>query len=151
VRFVAESQETKILQSIVQWRGSRFNRGKPVSSLVTDVLGYLFGNKESALCPVLSVLYAGDHTVAAHFGLRYQGILHYWFPAFNPDFSKYSPGSILLYYLLSEYSALKYSILDFGPGGEQYKTNMSNSSLPITSGSFEAVSLVTFGESSGQK
>ncbi|MBL8700021.1 MAG: GNAT family N-acetyltransferase, partial [Alphaproteobacteria bacterium] len=45
---------------------------------------------------VLSTLHAGDKWVAFHFGLRCADTLHYWFPVYNPELSKFSPGRLLL-------------------------------------------------------
>ena len=45
---------------------------------------------------VLSGLYIGEKLVAAHFGMRSRRVLHWWFPAYDPELGKYSPGAQLL-------------------------------------------------------
>ena len=41
---------------------------------------------------ILSALYVGNDLIAAHLGMRSRGVLHSWFPAFNPAYARYSPG-----------------------------------------------------------
>ena len=40
----------------------------------------------------LSAVYAGEHLIAAHFGLRAGPVLHWWFPFYDPQFSRRIPG-----------------------------------------------------------
>ncbi len=49
---------------------------------------------------VLSTLYAGRHWLASHFGLASQGVFHYWFPVYNIEFARFSPGNVLAKHLL---------------------------------------------------
>ncbi len=142
VRFVPYCDDPTALQRILDWRSQRFSSGGSFPNQVRDVLDRLVGRLDGSFSGIVSGLYAGDVLAAAHFGLRCQGILYYWFPAFNPAFSKYSPGSHLLYELISNLAALDCHILDMGPGGESYKKNFSNDTVPYAYGSIELPSLV---------
>jgi hypothetical protein len=46
------------------------------------------------------VLRVDGRLVAAHFGLRIDSTLHYWFPVYDEAFQAYSPGRILLKHVI---------------------------------------------------
>jgi CelD/BcsL family acetyltransferase involved in cellulose biosynthesis len=138
IHFVPICNDVAVLHLMLSWKKQRYNCPSDWIDLATNLLEYLYYFKNSSLSGVLSVLYAGDDIIAAVFNLRYQGILHYLMPSFNPIFSKYSPGSLMAYYLISELHAFQCNILDFAPGAyRQYKWDFANSSLPIIRGTFK--------------
>jgi CelD/BcsL family acetyltransferase involved in cellulose biosynthesis len=141
LRFVPLYGESKVLHIILDWKAQRFNRGRPLPGWVIGALERFLG-AGGAVSGALSALYAGDALLAAHFGIRSQGVLHYWFPGFDPAFSRYTPGWLLVYHLLAHLSDMGCQVLDFGPGGETYKGYFCNQALPIASGYFEVPSLV---------
>ena len=141
IRFVHEDPNPLLLDSILDWKAKRFNDGKPIDPCVRRVLMALkVGNEVTG---ITSALYAGDSLVAAHFGIRLGGILHYWFPGFNPEFGRFTPGHLLVYELLMHLEVMGCKILDFGPGGEAYKQYFCNDALPVTSGGIELFSRFT--------
>jgi CelD/BcsL family acetyltransferase involved in cellulose biosynthesis len=91
----------------------------------------------------VSALYSGRELVAAHFGLRSRRTLHYWLPAYNPCFAKYSPGIILLLKLAEAASDLGIKVIDLGRGDADYKRRLMNGSVGVAEGSVEAVRLVS--------
>ena len=44
---------------------------------------------------VLSTLYAGDTWLASHLGVMSRSVFHHWFPVYNTEWAKCSPGHIL--------------------------------------------------------
>ncbi len=141
IRFVQEEAGSALIDTILAWKAKRFNDGKPIDPRVKRVLETLKVGDEVA--GITSGLYAGDALVAAHFGIRLDGILHYWFPGFNPEFGRFTPGHLLVYELLMNLEGMGCKILDFGPGGEAYKQYFCNDSLPVTSGGIELFSRFT--------
>jgi CelD/BcsL family acetyltransferase involved in cellulose biosynthesis len=140
-RFVPMCNDTSVFHQVLRWKAERFNEGRALDGWLVGALESLYRQTGPDFFGALSALYAGDHLVAAHFGLRCQGVLFYWFPAFNFDFSRYSPGRLLLYHLLAGLDAFGCHTLDFGPGGESYKRSFSNQALQIVAGSFEVASV----------
>src|SRR5262249_12618687 len=94
---------------------------------------------------MLAALYVGDQLAAAHFGIRSDGTLYYWFPAFNPKFAKYSPGWLLIVFLLRHLREIGCDTLDFGPGSEKYKEYFANAAIPVRRGFVELPSVVNLG------
>ena len=85
----------------------------------------------------LSALYAGDWLVAAHFGLRTPTTLHWWFPAYDPEASPYSPGLILLLKLAEACAARGITQVDLGKGREMYKDKFSSGAVPLSEGAVD--------------
>jgi CelD/BcsL family acetyltransferase involved in cellulose biosynthesis len=69
-----------------------------------------------------SVLKLNGTPIAAHFGFRYNNKLYFLTPAFDPDYRTYSPGKILLRYLI-QHCFVNDGIheFDFLRGDEPYK------------------------------
>jgi CelD/BcsL family acetyltransferase involved in cellulose biosynthesis len=83
---------------------------------------------------VLSTLRIGDQLVAAHMGMRSHNVLHWWFPAYDKQFAKVSPGLILLLELTRTAAAMGIREIELGPGDEPYKELVANNQIMIASG-----------------
>jgi len=70
---------------------------------------------------MLSTVHAGETWVASHLGLRNGPLLHYWFPVYNEDLSKYSPGHILIKQIIEQTPSDGIFEMDFGCGEGQHK------------------------------
>jgi CelD/BcsL family acetyltransferase involved in cellulose biosynthesis len=145
VRFVSDCRDDAMLLAIFDWKAQRFNAGKSITLWVQKVVEALYGTRTADFSGMLSALYAGDRLVAAHFGVRSDRTLYYWFPAFNPEFGRYTPGGLLIYFLLQYLAAMRCDVLDFGPGGEKYKEYFTNFAIPVHQGFVELPSILNFG------
>jgi len=67
----------------------------------------------------------GDELVAAEICLMEGEDLHFWFPAYNPAYSRYSPGLLLTFDIIRHTAGLGIKVFDFGSGGEAYKSPMT--------------------------
>ncbi|MET0132914.1 MAG: GNAT family N-acetyltransferase [Kibdelosporangium sp.] len=70
---------------------------------------------------MVSTVHAGPHLLAAHFGIRSGGVLHWWFPVYAKKFSPLSPGWILLRAVVTAAPALGMTRIDLGRGEDDYK------------------------------
>ena len=75
---------------------------------------------------VLSTLRCGEEIIAVHFGLRCHGMLHVWFPVYNPKYSSYSPGRILFRHLFARAATEGIQVFDRGEGDTQAKRDFAN-------------------------
>jgi CelD/BcsL family acetyltransferase involved in cellulose biosynthesis len=88
------------------------------------------------------VLYAGDVVAALHLGLRSGQVWHSWFPAYNPDLDRYSPGLVLMLELAAAAaSALGIREIDLGKGEARYKLALATGSVALNEGSVGALPL----------
>ena len=76
---------------------------------------------DSQCTGTLSTVHAGETWVASHLGLRHGALLHYWFPVYNQNLSKYSPGHILIKEIIEQTPSAGISEMDFGCGEGQHK------------------------------
>lgn len=86
---------------------------------------------EDGCTGVLDALYAGDSLLAVHLGLQAGNRLHWWVPAYNDEFSRYSPGLIMLFELARDAHNHGVTRIDLGPGDERYKGNVSNGAVAV--------------------
>jgi CelD/BcsL family acetyltransferase involved in cellulose biosynthesis len=83
----------------------------------------------------LSVLYAGDEPVAAHYGIVSSGVLHWWFPAYDLRVQRYSPGLQLIDHCARQAAIEGISTIDFGKGDDRYKALFADRLIPMVKGS----------------
>lgn len=89
---------------------------------------FFFLNGNLNLRQNLSISYISydDEIIAAHLGYIYLETFYYLFPAYNLKYKKYSPGKILLNFLINHCKLNGINYFDFTIGSETYKKNWSN-------------------------
>ncbi|MCH0538400.1 GNAT family N-acetyltransferase [Streptomyces sp. MUM 203J] len=138
LRFVFDERDPAALRTLMGWKSAQYRRtGRRdrfaqewISRLVRDLHQAAPGGRSG----VLSVLYAGERPVAAHFGLRSRTVLSCWFPAYDPDFRRYSPG-LVLHLRMAEAAAREgIGLLDLGRGDAEYKDSLRTGALAVHEG-----------------
>ena len=99
-----------------------------------DLMEEFFTRATPGFRGVLSTLSCEGRPVAAHFGILADGVLHYWFPAYDPLAHRFSPGLLLLDGLCQRHEELGISRVDLGPGDYRYKQEFANSGFKLHSG-----------------
>ncbi len=74
----------------------------------------------------LSSLSLNGQIIAVHMGNYFKKTMLYLFPVYDNNFSKYSPGNILLYELIKDFFSTGGEEFDFTTGDESYKIKLSN-------------------------
>lgn len=141
LRFEIQSNEAEVFRSLIQWKSQQHDRTNRFEVLQTPWLTELLEKLRRIETPqftgLLSALYAGDKLVAVHFGLASAASLHVWFPAFNREYGRYSPGLILLVEMAKATAARGIRRMDFGKGSERYKTEFMTGAVTIAEGSLD--------------
>lgn len=75
---------------------------------------------------VFSMLLLDGKPIACHLGYEYNNKLIWYKPAFDPAYRNYSPGTIMLKYLVEYTIEADYSELDFTVGDEFFKSRFCN-------------------------
>jgi CelD/BcsL family acetyltransferase involved in cellulose biosynthesis len=91
----------------------------------------------------MSTLHAGDRLVAAHFGMCTPQVWQWWFPVYDAEYAKYSPGSLLLLEVARVAADQGHGLLDLGRGEEAYKDRFSDCSMPVVEGFVSRPTAVT--------
>lgn len=81
-----------------------------------------------------AVLRAGGRVVAAELGLRSGDAYHLWFPVYEPEFSRYSPGALMTLETIRAAAEQGIASVDFGPWGEAYKTDFAEPGIAVAEG-----------------
>jgi len=82
----------------------------------------------------LAVLRAGDIVVAAELGLTGGDRHHLWFPIYDPDYARYSPGALMTLETLRVCAERGVTRVDFGPSEEAYKEDFADPAEPVMEG-----------------
>jgi CelD/BcsL family acetyltransferase involved in cellulose biosynthesis len=130
LRFVPDSRDKSVFHTLLAWKSAQYRRTAQADIFarpwVAGLTEALFSTRNNYFSGLLSVLYAGDVPVAAHFGLRSTHVLAHWFPAYNTSFSNYSPGLIMHMRMAQFTPSTGIRIIDMGTGIQRYKEELKN-------------------------
>jgi len=127
-----------VLSRLLKLRAERYGLRSSPSDRVHQALAYFLRQTTGAVTGLLSVMKASDKDVAYLFSVKVNDLLYHWFPTFEPQFHKYSPGIIMYWILIRDLNNLNCTKLDLGPGGEAYKEYFSNERVKVASGRLDA-------------
>ncbi|MGC3001342.1 GNAT family N-acetyltransferase, partial [Streptomyces sp. G35A] len=138
VRFVFDERDPAALRALMEWKSAQYRRTGRRDRFAQEWISRLVGRLAETRAPqctgTLSVLYAGGRPVAAHFGLRSASVLACWFPAYDPEFAKYSPGLMLHLRMAEAAAAEGIGMLDMGRGPAEYKDALKTGELAVHEG-----------------
>ena len=138
LKFVFDERNPTALRTLVAWKSAQYRRtgrrDRFAQDWINNLVRILADTTAPACSGVLSVLYAGDRPVAAHFGLRSRTVLSCWFPAYDRDFAKFSPGLVLYLRMIEAAAADGIEMLDFGRGDAAYKDSLKTRELMVHEG-----------------
>jgi CelD/BcsL family acetyltransferase involved in cellulose biosynthesis len=138
VRFEADVVDEAALGRVIELKRAQYSatgaRDYFVEPSRIDLLARLLRTRGTEFAGILSTLYVGPHLFAAHFGIRSGGVLHWWFPVYDPQFSTFSPGWMLLRELVDAAPALGISRIDFGRGDDEYKRRAKTGEIMVGQG-----------------
>lgn len=147
IRFVPHSKDGAALRQVLLWKSQQYYKtgwrdlfalkwGRALVERIHAVQSETFAG-------MLSLLYAGKELVAGHLGMRSRTMWHYWFPAYNLRFAKYSPGLLLLLRMAEHAPQIGLRTIDLGTGLTLYKQRLMNASISVAEGSIERPSWIS--------
>lgn len=146
VRFVAHSPNPGLLTQVLAWKSEQYRRSGWNDLFATrwarDLVERIHATQKADFAGMLSLLYAGPVLVAGHLGMRSRATWHYWFPAYDRRFARYSPGLILLLHMARSAEDFGLRCIDLGTGLSLYKKRLMNASVDVAEGSVERPSLL---------
>jgi CelD/BcsL family acetyltransferase involved in cellulose biosynthesis len=138
LRFVFDERDPAALRTLMEWKSAQYRRtgrrDRFAQEWINRLVHLLADTRERECAGTLSVLYADGRPVAAHFGLRSSTVLACWFPSYDPEFSKYSPGLILHLRMAEAAAGAGIALLDMGRGAAEYKDSLKTGELPVYEG-----------------
>lgn len=138
IRFEWHSCSEQLLNQMMEWKSEQRRETGTFDVLSLDWVRQFARELQQSENPdfggVLSVLHVGQRVAAIHFGLRSPRRLHYWFPTYDFELARYSPGSILLLEMAQAASERGIGRLDLGKGDDPYKSSFATGSEPVWEG-----------------
>ncbi|MFF3335992.1 GNAT family N-acetyltransferase [Streptomyces sp. NPDC002888] len=138
VRYVHDERDPAALGTLMDWKSAQYRRtgrsDRFAHEWITRLVQQLFHTRSEPFAGILSVLYADGRPVAAHFGLRTERVLACWFPAYDPAYSKYSPGLVLHLRMAEAAAADGIAYLDLGRGQKEYKDSLKTREISVSEG-----------------
>ena len=138
IRFEFDCHCEEVLEQLIAMKRSKYQRSNTFDILSVEWASNLLRKLERINRPgfkgILSAIYAGDRLVAVHFGMQTNDILHYWFPVYDPEFQRYSPGTELLLEVARVASGHGITKVDLGYGDDAYKFRFCNGREVVSCG-----------------
>ena len=126
LRFTVHSTDAADFDALVAWKCAQYTRTGTRGSLQlawgVAAVKRMLAVQSPGFAGMLSCLYAGDRLIAVHAGMRSATELHYWFPAYDLEVARYSPGQLILLRVAEWAIASGITRIDLGKGDEQYKS-----------------------------
>jgi CelD/BcsL family acetyltransferase involved in cellulose biosynthesis len=137
------------LRRLLAWK---FNQYDDVRKLFSDPASFEFVQELAATqnedCSgVTSVLWAGERPIVVLLSLRSRQTLAPWFTAYDPEFARYSPGTIKWFAVAEGAARHGITRIDFGYGTDSYKRRLGNVSYTAGGGGVWASRLEAAGRS----
>lgn len=138
LRFEARVRERRVFETVLRLKSQQCQR-----TGVPDFFGWRWARalaehawqaQDSDFAGRLSALYAGDTLVAAHLGMRSPQAWHWWFPVYDADHARHSPGALMLLRVAQAAAAEGCAMLDLGKGDDAYKASFADCGLPLAEG-----------------
>ncbi|MEV1081570.1 GNAT family N-acetyltransferase [Streptomyces sp. NPDC050211] len=138
VRFVFDERDPRMLHRLMEWKSAQYRRTGRMDRFarpwIVELVDHFFQVREEHFTGVLSVLYAGDRPVAAHFGARSRTVFAAWFTTYDPELRYYSPGLLMHLRMAHAAGGDGVRVMDFGRGDKEYKDWLKTRELRVGEG-----------------
>jgi len=150
VRMTHNAPHPDTLQQVIAWKSDQYKRSELTDLFAygwtVDLLQRIQTTAVGSFAGSISELWAGDRLVAAHFGMRSDTVWHWWFPAYDPEYARHSPGMVLLVDAIQHARSMGITMLDMGKGKADYKDRLCNAAIPLHEGCVTIPSWRTYGK-----
>jgi CelD/BcsL family acetyltransferase involved in cellulose biosynthesis len=138
VRFAADVVDDAVLGQVIELKRAQYaatgGRDYFRQPDRIELMHRLLHTRDPGFAGILSTIHIGDHLVAAHFGIRSDHVLHWWFPVYDPAYAHLSPGWILLRELVAATPGLGVLRIDLGRGDDEYKRRAKTGETWVSQG-----------------
>lgn len=142
-----DDRRPEALQALIAAKRDQYRRTHALDVFsvpwTLNAIDTLFERTDPALRGLLSTLEIDGQLAAAHFGMRSQTVLHYWFPVFWPDHAKLGPGLTLFLDMARTLASDGITAIHLGPGEYDFKRRLSNAGFGVVTGQISQPSLTT--------
>jgi len=138
VRVSLEDADGQAFDRLDAWKQAQYRETGKLNVFgigwVRDALDTLRQADGADFGGLTASLWFGDRLAAVEFGLKAGGVYHSWFPAYDPELARYSPGLLLLHGLFEQADTHGIDRVDLGRGGHHYKKYYASYEVPLDQG-----------------
>ncbi len=129
------------LRQLIDWKSARYGGTRELFSdpAARRIVEELAASASEDCGGVVTVLRAGDRTIAVNSTLTCPGVLSGWFMGHDPGMKKFSPGKLVLLATAKEAARRGITLFELGAGQDPYKSRVSNDSYPVAGGAVWAI------------
>jgi CelD/BcsL family acetyltransferase involved in cellulose biosynthesis len=128
LEFTPHTADIVMLEKLMEWKSAQYRRTRVVDRFrirwVVETVERIHATQANDFAGMLSVLSSNGVPVALHMGIRSHAALESWFPAYDPEFARYSPGLILMMRMIESAAASGLSTIELGRSGAVYKERL---------------------------
>jgi CelD/BcsL family acetyltransferase involved in cellulose biosynthesis len=139
--FLRDPPAAEVLDLVAAKRAQyeRTQVGDPLAGEAARRLLLALAQEGDATCRLLlSRLTVGGKVLARHLGLLHRGTLSYWFPVYDPEARRMSPGRMLLWHTIGAAAAEGITLIDRGGGDSPAKRDFSTGTVQFAAGFWQA-------------
>lgn len=130
LRLEYDCKREDLIDYLIRLKGLQYQRTHTFDILAVEwirkLLLKLHSYEEPRIRGLLSVLFAGEHPVALHYGMLDGDLLHYWFPVYDERYAYGSPGTQMFLDIAKEAAARGVRAIDMGYSEQAYKYKLTN-------------------------
>jgi CelD/BcsL family acetyltransferase involved in cellulose biosynthesis len=149
VRLVAEDLDGSAFERLLAWKRLQlartglhdFLRPAWVGALMRRVFQTSSATAGRRFGGLMINLYAGDHHVAGHFGVRLGGWYHPWIGATAPNLEAHGAGFVHQWKAVEAMGSLGLHTYDLGPGSDHWKRLFTADEVEVATGLITAPTL----------
>ncbi|MFG1945254.1 GNAT family N-acetyltransferase [Nonomuraea sp. NPDC048826] len=138
LRLSWASGDADELRTLLTWKSDQYRRTGRVDRFaqpwIVELTDLMHASRTPDFSGVLTMLYAGDVPVAGHFGLMTATTLVGWFPAYDTEYARYSPGIVHHMQMAEAAARSGLHVIDMGKGGKEYKDWLKSGTLYVAEG-----------------
>jgi CelD/BcsL family acetyltransferase involved in cellulose biosynthesis len=139
VRFTLDNTNLDDFRQVLDWKRAQYAETRQTDVLrpawSRRLLEQLFETREPAFGTRFSTLHIGDRLACGHLALCAGDLAYAWFIAHHCDFSRHSPGLVLMVELTRHLAEEgRWRAFDLGPGDYLFKQRLCNAERPLAYG-----------------
>jgi CelD/BcsL family acetyltransferase involved in cellulose biosynthesis len=145
VTFDADDRDPAAFDCLKRWKSNQYRRTGAHDIFrhpwVADLMNALLSPRSDHRLGRVMTYRAGGRLLAVHLGMQTDSVVHWWFPAYDPDLAPYSPGLLMLTTAAEQFAGQGCIRIDLGRGEEPFKRSLTGQAWNVSEGSFGSTGL----------
>jgi CelD/BcsL family acetyltransferase involved in cellulose biosynthesis len=138
VSFDRANPKPEYFDQLIEWKSAQYSNVSRWGPQAMSVMRELAFTENDDCRGLIGVLFAGEQAAAVTFGLEGPGVIALWTLAYNPEFSRFSVGTMQLLDLIRDAEKHGIRMVDFGYDNSvstnTYKDRFRNATYELSGG-----------------